>query len=125
MIDIVELENAVGNRLQHLVKGGSGAPWLPVFEGGMVCQLGVDRGWESGDEELEDDLSFDETEYSFDALLDAGVVSDGWIQEQKKAREAEMERRRRSKEQHDRDEYARLRLQFEKPEPEKGNGPVV
>ena len=118
-IRIVKFNEAIGKRLLFLVKGTN--RWLFVFENGMLCQMGVDVGWECGDEELEDEMELDTSCYVLDELQKASVIDSDWIEERNKKHSAYTAKILLIAEKQERDNYERLKLKFEPKEIQNAN----
>lgn len=83
---------------------GNNARCVIAFTDGTFAAIGIDRGWEGGDEEMEDD-DFDWHDYPKDRMLAMGFVTQDILDRE------ELERQDREREKkHDREDRERAKL---------------
>lgn len=74
---ISEINSAIGKKLKHIVKSKPrGNRWLLVFEDNVVCQIRIERGYETCDDEIDDELTFNPALYRRVDLVAAGLFDD-------------------------------------------------
>lgn len=99
VLKISPLATAIGKKLETVNYGIITDRLLLGFEDGVYCQLNVDKGYERGDETLEEDFKFLWQDYSRNDLVKEGILTAEWVAEQveqeKKARVTETEKRER------------------------------
>lgn len=100
------IEDAIGRQLLHVIKNGRSI--LLIFDEDVKCELRA-----TDDHELEQGSSLDISDYSKDDLLECGVITQAWLDEQEAARKRKLELSARSQEAAELAEYKRLKKKYE------------
>lgn len=106
------IEDAIGRQLLHVIKQNRYI--LLVFDEDVKCELRATHGYGVDDTELEEGSSLDISDYSKDDLLECGVITQAWLDEQEAARKEKLAWLTRSKEAAELAEYKRLKKKYEK-----------
>jgi len=108
-----KIEDAVGKKLCGIAKSINGSRMVLVFDDGSNCQLSIDRGYEDGDEEINDDDHFDSSCYRDEVLLATGVIDANFVTERERLRVERVRAANERKEAKEAEEYERLKRKFE------------
>ena len=106
------IEDAIGRQLLHVIKQSRYI--LLVFDEDVKCEFRATRGYSVDDTELEESSSLDISDYSKDDLLECGVITQAWLDEQEAARKRKLELSAKSQEAAELAEYKRLKKKYEK-----------
>lgn len=109
MREQITLDEALGKTLKHTYYSMSANQLALLFDGGTFVVLGIDKGFEEGDETVAERTI--DLDYFGDALLvESGIATKEEV-EAKRAEQAAA--RTQQSEVRDRKEYARLKARFE------------
>jgi len=109
--NVIKPEQAVGQVFRGVITGGE-TEWLLVFGHGDVVVLGLERGWESCDDELQCEDTLTPQDYSRDDLLAYNVIDQEYADELERELLALKAAREQQRVDHDRQLYERLKARF-------------
>lgn len=110
----VKLTEAVGKTLAAVEFSESycGGQAVLAFTDGTFATLGVERGYESGDEEIKED-TLAVFEFGDEKLVRAGIVTDDELAAMRKARDDQQRADQQARQEaRDRQEFERLKRKF-------------